>query len=81
MMHQNEAVPRVHIVPLNDDTYHFSHGNCCNALFVEEEGMVIHHAKDKREQCERQGVVDPAKPWAVFLHEVLVDGELTLEDI
>jgi hypothetical protein len=61
--------PRVHVVPLEDLVEHVASGACCGAFLCEEEGILIHHSADKREQFERQGVAD--KPWGVFLNELM----------
>jgi hypothetical protein len=65
------TAPRVHVVPLNDTVVHHRSGRCCMAFFREEKGVMTHHPADKREQFERQGTVDPAKPWGVLFPDQL----------
>ncbi len=53
----------IHIVPTDDTIEHRPDGTCCNP-HVDEDGLVIHHSADKREQYERSGVV--GKPWEIW---------------
>ena len=50
----------IHIIPVDDKIQHVASCECCDA-HLDEDGMWIHHAKDKREQFERQG--NKGKPW------------------
>jgi len=43
----------VHVVPLNDYREHIADRNCWCCPLVEDDGVVIHHAMDCREQYEQ----------------------------
>lgn len=68
----------VDISPENDSMEHaFGVGCECDPLVHDEGGrrLCVHHAYDRREIRERQGVDDPAKPWIVDAVELSLRPE------
>lgn len=61
----------IHVVPINDTIPHRVDRTCCDA-YLDVDGVVIHHARDKRECYERVGHIGP-HGWQVCREE---NGEL-----
>jgi len=61
---------RVHVIPVgHPEPLHSAKLTCwCNPLEKTEE-IIIHHAKDGREKWERQGIVDPERPWHLIYED------------
>jgi hypothetical protein len=46
----------IHVVPIDDTFPHRADMTCCYA-YIDADGLIIHHAHDKRECYERVGYI------------------------
>lgn len=67
----------IHVIPYDDLIEHTSDCECC-VPFLDPDRFWIHHAKDKREQFERNG--DIRKPWQVCYEDEITGALIPLED-
>jgi hypothetical protein len=53
---ENTMSTEIHVVPIDDTFPHRADMTCCDA-YIDADGLVIHHAHDKRECYERGGYI------------------------